>query len=182
MRETNANADFSAVIERNYGRVYNLVLRLVSDPDAAADLTQDVFVRAYQAWGQFRGDSQVYTWLYRIAINLARNFLERRSRERRLQVPESDEDDPISSWEPIDEGLAPDEMLENEELGRLMLRELRGMRPEHREIVVLRDIEGLPYNEIAQILGCSVQAVKSKLFRARSVLRKRLGPYLGWEA
>jgi len=182
VRETNANADFSAVIEQNYARVYNLVLRLVSDRDAAADLTQDVFVRAYQAWEHFRGDSQVYTWLYRIAVNLARNFLERRSRERRLQLPDADEDEPISSREPIDEGLAPDELLENEELGHLMLRELKRMRPEHREIVVLRDIEGLPYNEIAQILGCSVQAVKSKLFRARSVLRKRLGPYLGWEA
>lgn len=94
----------------------------------------------------------------------------------------NEEENSFAAREPADDALGPDEVLENEELGQLLLRELKAMRPEHREIIVLRDIEGLPYTEIARILGCSVQAVKSKLFRARSVLRQRLGPYLGWEA
>ncbi len=181
--EPDDNLEFNAVIDCNYARVYNLLLRLVADRDAAADLTQDVFVRAHQAWGRFRGDSQVYTWLYRIALNLARNYLERRAREHRMQISDvNEEENSFAAREPADDALGPDEVLENEELGQLLLRELKAMRPEHREIIVLRDIEGLPYTEIARILGCSVQAVKSKLFRARSVLRQRLGPYLGWEA
>ena len=181
--EPDDNLEFNAVIDCNYARVYNLLLRLVADRDAAADLTQDVFVRAHQAWGRFRGDSQVYTWLYRIALNLARNYLERRAREHRMQISDvNEEENSFAAREPADDALGPDEVLENEELGQLLLRELKAMRPEHREIIVLRDIEGLPYTEIARIVGCSVQAVKSKLFRARSVLRQRLGPYLGWEA
>jgi RNA polymerase sigma-70 factor (ECF subfamily) len=180
VRERNLDLSFDAVIDQNYARVYNLVLRLVGDRDAAADLTQDVFVRAYQAWGQFRGDSQVYTWLYRIAVNLSRNYLERRARERRLRVPDSNEEEGGPSQEMADERHLPEDLAESDELGRLLVLELSRMRPEHREIVVLRDVEGLPYEEIARILGCSVQAVKSKLFRARSVLRQRLSSYLGW--
>jgi len=182
VRHNKGNGEFAQVIDDNYARVYTLVLRLVSDREAAADLTQDVFVRAYQAWDQFRGDSQVYTWLYRIAVNLARNYLERRARERRVQAVHLDDDAEQVQQEPVETGPSPEQLAESNELGRLLLRELAALRPEHREIIVLRDIEGLPYDEIAQVLGCSVQAVKSKLFRARSVLRKRLGPYMGWQS
>jgi RNA polymerase sigma-70 factor (ECF subfamily) len=174
-------AQFRAIIEENYVRIYNLLLRLVGDREAAADLVQDTFVRAYQAWPFFRGDSQVSTWLYRIAVNLARNYLERRARERRWAAPAGDEVAAPLGQLPDPAG-GPEQALTNEELRRLLYAELARLRPEHREIVVLRDVQGLSYEEIAQILGCSVQAVKSKLFRARSALRRRLAPYLGWEA
>lgn len=183
MRSDDATGNFDAVIDHNYARVYSLVLRLVGDPEAAADLTQDVFVRAFQAWRFFRGDSQVYTWLYRIAVNLSRNYLERRGREQRLHGGNTreheNEDRPVE--EVPDQGRTPEQAIEGAELGQLLAQELMRMRPEHREIIVLRDIEGLSYREIASILGCTVQAVKSKLFRARSALRQRLGPYLGWQ-
>ena len=175
--------EFARVIDDNYERIYNLLVWLVGDREAAADLTQDTFVRAYQAWGHFRGESQVSTWLYRIAVNLARNFIERRSTERRVTTPlepqsEADEGPPV---EIADSGLGPEATVTNRELGNLIARELAALRPEHREIIILRDIEGLSYQEIAKVLGCSVQAVKSKLFRARSAMRKRLAPYMGWE-
>jgi len=178
VRTDRVSPDFRAVVEENYGRVYNLLLRLVGDRDTAADLTQDTFVRACQAWRFFRGDCQVYTWLFRIAVNLARNYLERRGRERRqLEVGGGDD------WlEVPDFASAPEGEVETQELGNLLARELAALRPDQREIVVLRDVQGLSYEEIAEVLGCSVSAVKSKLFRARSVLRTRLGKYMGWEA
>ncbi len=174
-------AEFDRIIDDNYERIYNLLVWLVGDREAAADLTQDTFVRAYQAWAHFRGESQVSTWLYRIAVNLARNYLERRSTERRVTVALDSQDEDAAPLELPDPGLGPEATVTNEELGNLIARELARLRPEHREIIVLRDIEGLSYQQIARVLGCSLQAVKSKLFRARSAMRKRLAPYLGWE-
>ena len=173
--------EFARVIDDNYSRIYNLLVWLVGDREAAADLTQDTFVRAYQAWPHFRGESQVSTWLYRIAVNLAHNYIERRATERRVTAPMETPDEDAAPVDIPDPGLGPEQTVTNEELGNLIARELAALRPEHREIIVLRDIEGLSYQEIARVLGCSVQAVKSKLFRARSAMRKRLAPYLGWE-
>ncbi|MCX7597406.1 MAG: sigma-70 family RNA polymerase sigma factor [Armatimonadetes bacterium] len=177
MATEKGSPDFRNVVDENYARVYNLLLRLVGDRDAAADLTQDTFVRACQAWSLFRGDCQVYTWLFRIAVNLARNYLDRQCRERRREPrgPEEEADVP-------DLASAPDGEVETRELGSLLVRELAALRPDQREIIVLRDVQGLSYEEIGEVLGCSVAAVKSKLFRARSVLRKRLSDYMGWEA
>ncbi|MBC7287749.1 MAG: sigma-70 family RNA polymerase sigma factor [Armatimonadetes bacterium] len=176
--------DFARVIDENYASIYGLLVWLVGDREAAADLTQDTFVRAYQAWRHFRGESQVSTWLYRIAVNLGRNFLERQSHQRRLMVSldAPEDEDEARPLELPDTAPGPDGAVTNEELGSLIARELARLRPEQREIIVLRDIQGLSYQEIARILGCSVQAVKSKLFRARSVMRRRLAPYMGWDA
>jgi RNA polymerase sigma-70 factor (ECF subfamily) len=169
---------FRAVIDANYARVHNLLLRLVGDREAAADLTQDTFVRAYQAWEFFRGDSQVYTWLFRIAVNLARNHLEKQGRERRQVEPELSRAEEM----PARRFSRPDEVVQRGEMAGMLAEELLALREDQREIIVLRDVQDLTYEEIAQVLGCSVSAVKSKLFRARSALRRRLGPYLGWEA
>lgn len=177
MSTERGSPDFRTVVDENYGRVYNLLLRLVGDRDAAADLTQDTFVRACQAWSFFRGDCQVYTWLFRIAVNLARNYVEREGRERRRQPGAPDEEADVR-----DPALTPDGEVETRELGTLLAQELAALRADQREIIVLRDVQGLSYEEIAEVLGCSVAAVKSKLFRARSVLRKRLSDYMGWEA
>lgn len=178
MPNSEKEAGFRTVIDGNYARVHNLLLRLVGERDAAADLTQDTFVRAYQAWEYFRGDSQVYTWLFRIAVNLARNYLEKQGRERK----HVDEDLGQAEEMPGRRTSRPEEVLEHGEMTGLLAAELMALREDQREIIVLRDVQDLSYEEIAQVLGCSVSAVKSKLFRARSVLRRRLGPYLGWEA
>ncbi len=176
------NARFDEVIERYYRRIYALVYRMVGDSEAAADLTQDTFVRAWQAWALFRGDSQVYTWLYRIAVNLTRNYFERRARERRTFAPElcsgEQPDEAQCPPEPPDDRFDPERWVENRQLGQLVAEAVLQLRPEQRVIIVLRDFEGLSYEEIAKILGCSVQAVKSRLFRARAALRKILRPAL----
>jgi RNA polymerase sigma-70 factor (ECF subfamily) len=174
--------DFQMVVEDNYQRVYNVIFRMIEDREEAEDLTQDTFVNAYRAFGTFRHESQIYTWLYRIAVNLTKNRLDRRKRRRQSEGPsldapvELDEDElsrQVEDWR-----LAPGRVAENTELEVVLARQVTQLRPEYKEVVILRDYEDLSYEEIALVLGCSIQAVKSRLFRARSVLRKTLSEYL----
>ncbi len=183
MSEQRSSAEFHKVIEDNYQRVYSVIYRMLENPEEAEDLTQDTFVNAYRAWDDFRGESQVYTWLYRIALNLTRNRLEVIGRRRQShgysldQLIEDDREEHrprhIKDW-----SWAPERLLESNELGELIARYVGELRDDYKEVVILRDYEGLSYEEIAQVLGCSLAAVKSRLFRARSVLREQLQDYL----
>jgi len=177
------SAEFDRVISENYQRVYGVIYRLLDDHQEAEDLTQDTFVNAYRAWEDFRGESQVYTWLYRIAVNLTKNRLEQSRRRRHFhsysldQPVESDEGEQrerqIQDW-----SQAPEELIANAEIGQLIAKYVTQLRHDYKEVIILRDYEGLSYEEIGEVLGCSLQAVKSRLFRARSTLREKLQPYL----
>lgn len=183
MTDGGRRPEFAEIIAANYQRVYNVILRLIDDREEAADLTQDTFVNACRAYDSFRHEAQVYTWLYRIAVNLTKNRLERRGRQRNvegvsidapLEMAEQDE-----LFRQIEDFRAePDRLVLNEELKTFLLEQVSRLRPDYKEVIVLRDYQGLSYEEIAEVLGCSVQAVKSRLFRARSVLRDRLSKYL----
>lgn len=175
--------DFSDIIAANYQRVYNVILRMVDDREEAADLTQDTFVNACRAYDNFRHESQVYTWLYRIAVNLTKNRLERRGRQRQIEAGSVDA--PLEGAEQEElfrqiEDLRgdPDRLAANKELKTFLAEQVGRLRLDYREVIVLRDYQGLSYEEIAEVAGCSVQAVKSRLFRARTLLRERLGRYL----
>lgn len=175
--------DFAEIIAANYQRVYNVILRLVDDREEAADLTQDTFVNACRAYDSFRHESAVYTWLYRIAINLTKNRLERRGRQRLIEGVSVDAPLEMGPQEELFRQLEdcrsePDRVAGNQELKAFLASQVGRLRRDYREVIVLRDYQGLSYDEIAQVLGCSVQAVKSRLFRARSVLRDRLSRYL----
>lgn len=174
--------DFQRIVEENYQRVYSVIFRMIEDREEAEDLTQDTFVNAYRAFDSFRHESQVYTWLYRIAVNLTKNRLDRRRRRRNSEGPSLDEpvtmEDDELSRQVEDFRRAPDRSAENAELERILSEEVTRLRPEYKEVVILRDYEGLSYEQIARVVGCSVQAVKSRLFRARSVLRRALAEYL----
>ncbi|NSW55811.1 MAG: sigma-70 family RNA polymerase sigma factor [Armatimonadetes bacterium] len=174
--------DFARIVEQNYQRVYSVIFRMIEDREEAEDLTQDTFVNAYRAFDSFRHESQVYTWLYRIAVNLTKNRLDRRRRRRNSEGPSLDEpvamEDDELSRQVEDFRRAPDRSAENAELERILSEEVIRLRPEYKEVVILRDYEGLSYEQIARVVGCSVQAVKSRLFRARSVLRRALAEYL----
>jgi RNA polymerase sigma-70 factor (ECF subfamily) len=173
--------EFRALIAQYHAKVYNLVHRYLGDPDEAEDVTQDTFVCAYRAWAGFRGDSAVYTWLYRIAVNLSKNRLKHLRRRRAAetvsldQPPESDEgaEREIHDW-----SLSPEKALENRELGLFLAAQVTRLPPDFREVVILRDYQNLSYQEIAEVVGCSVKAVKSRLFRARTILRDKLRRYL----
>ncbi len=183
MSAEHSAAEFHNVIEENYQRVYGVIYRLLDDSQEAEDLAQDTFVNAYRAWEDFRGESQVYTWLYRIAVNLTKNRLERIGRRRQfhgysLDEPVEDDEGDQRQRHIEDWSHAPEELSEQTELGELIAQYVRGLRTDYKEVIILRDYEGLSYEEIAQIVGCSLQAVKSRLFRARSLLREKLQDYL----
>ncbi len=169
---------FSQVTAENYERIFNVIYRLINNEDEAADLTQDTFVAAYRAYDRFRHEASVYTWLYRIAVNLTKNRFEKQQRvdsreSYSLDAPLELDSDEVSR-EVEDWDLSPDRVAQNRQLRSVLMAEVALLKFEYREVVVLRDLEGLRYREIARVLGCSVEAVKSRLFRARSVLRKRL--------
>jgi RNA polymerase sigma-70 factor, ECF subfamily len=176
-------SDLAELITANYQRVYNVIYRLIDDREEAADLTQDTFVNACRAYASFRHESQVYTWLYRIAINLTKNRLERRGRQQALEGISTDAPLDLAEEEEVfrqieDSRMEPERAARNSELRRVLVEAVSRLRPDYKEVVVLRDYQGLTYEEMAEVLGCSVQAVKSRLFRARSVLRDRLARYL----
>lgn len=175
---------FEEVVERYYDNIFNLAMRLFgSDREEALDLTQEVFIHAYQAYDHFRGESQVFTWLYRITVNLWKNRIKQLQREREHrweilpdELDEEEEDAEPFEWE--DTRLSPERLLEQKELAEAIQKAIDELPEEQRIALVLCDLEGLSYKEIAQVLGCSVEAVKSRLFRARSTLRKKLRPFL----
>ncbi len=173
-----ARPPFTEVVRENYERIYSVIYRLVNNGDEAADLTQDTFVAACRAYDGFRGEASAYTWLYRIAVNLTKNRFEKKQRVESREAYSLDEpldyDNDEIHRQVEDWTLAPDRVAENDQLRAIVLQEVADLKYDYREIVVLRDLEGLSYSEIAEILGCSVEAVKSRLFRARTVLRERL--------
>ncbi len=182
--ETAKNAEFEQIVERYHGKVFQLVFRYTGDYEEACDLTQDTFVRAFNAWNEFRGDSQVYTWLYRIALNLCHNQqkrIVRRNRMERWSLDTSPDDDFEGGRGPIevaDERPLPLARIEGDEM-RHRLREALAQLPEnYRVVIVLRDIEGLTYDEIARVTDSTLEAIKSRLFRARQTLRRILEPYM----
>jgi len=163
-------------------KIFNLVYRLVGDYEDATDLTADTFVCALRSYDRFRGDAHPYTWLYRIALNLCKNyFRQQRHRSRvhafSLDAPASPNEE-AAPREVEDYSQRLQQRVEAKELERQVQKCLLSLRPEFRELIVLRDLQGLSYLQIGRILGCSEKAVKSRLFRARSQLRAALAPFL----
>ncbi len=158
--------------------IFNLAYRMVNQHEEAGDLTQEVFVKAYRAIRKFKGDSRFSTWLYALAINTCRS---RRQRLRRIGFFEAvsldqrgDPEDGPTSREPADAGERPDEVAQKHETRDIVERAVAALPEEFREVMVMRDIQGLSYEEIARATGCSEGTVKSRLWRARSRVRDEL--------
>lgn len=173
---------FDQLFQAYEEKIFNLIYRLVGDYEDAADLTSDTFVRALRSYHRFRGDARPYTWLYRIALNLCKNYFrqqQHRSRVHSFSLDSKIEQDGESLPREIeDSGQRPDARAESAELQAQVARCILSLRPDFRTLVVLRDVQGLSYQEIGRIVGCSEKAVKSRLFRARAQLREALNPYL----
>ena len=173
---------FEEIVTRYHGKVFQLVYRYTNDYEASCDLTQDTFVRAYGAWNEFRGDSQIYTWLYRIAINLCHNHqkkMRRRNQAERYWIDAPNENgEGGEGFQIADERPLPGQLVESGEV-RVRLREVLAELPDnYRTVIVLRDIEGLSYEEIARITDSTLEAIKSRLFRARNTIRRLMEPYI----
>lgn len=161
--------DFEQLVTAYEKNVYNLALRMVGDPDDAADITQETFIKAYRALGSFRGDSKFSSWIYRIASNMCLDFL--RSRSRRAQVPLSFEnEDAEGEIELPDMSQNPEKVLMKKLSMEAVRRGMEKLPPKQRQILVLRELCGLSYAELAQTLSVEEGTVKSRIFRARKRL------------
>jgi RNA polymerase sigma-70 factor (ECF subfamily) len=168
-------AAFEELVSRREAEVYRLARRMLGDEEDALEATQDAFLRAYRALPRFRGDAAFRTWLFGIAINVCRSRLASRdTRNRRRTIP-LDAGDPgdgdAALVLPAAPGPDPERAAHGAELGKALERALAGLSPEHREILLLREMQGLEYEELAATLACAVGTVKSRLARARGALR-----------
>lgn len=172
-------AAFEKLVNERSGEIYGLLYRLTENVEEARDLTQETFLRAFQSIGQFRGDSDLRTWIYRIAINQARNrwrWWRRRHRDSTVSIDATDTpgNAAIVAQLSADIGSNPEHGAIAHERERALKKALNGLRRVYREAVVLRDIEGFAYEEIAVALDISVGTVKSRLARGRQELRRKL--------
>ena len=167
---------YEVLIQRFEQPVYNLVSRLVDDPADAADVCQEVFLKVFRKVGGFRSESSLKTWIYRIAVNEARNqrrwFLRHRGKEIGLEPAESNAQGP-QDWL-SDPGRSPYQTAVDEETHALIESALNKVSPNYRAAVVLREVEGLSYEEISEVLEVSLGTVKSRILRGRESLRKHL--------
>ncbi len=163
---------FEELVTRYEKRVYAVALRSSGSPEDAADITQEVFLKAWRSMENFRGDSGFSTWLFRITMNMCVDHARHKQTQPQTQPlvhGEAEEERPIPDTAPT-----PEEHLENSELGRELAAALDEVSDEHRRIVLLRDVSGMSYTEIAEVLEISEGTVKSRLSRARIALRKIL--------
>ncbi|HEU5237638.1 MAG TPA: sigma-70 family RNA polymerase sigma factor [Pyrinomonadaceae bacterium] len=172
-------AAYERLVAEHSGDVYALLFRLTSDAEEARDLTQETFLRAFQSINRFRGDASLKTWIYRIAINQARNrwrWWRRRRRDVTVSLDATDDhkERPLSATLAIDNSLSPEQETLARERESQLREALLGLRSSFREAVVLRDVEGFSYEEIAATLQISIGTVKSRIARGRLELRRQL--------
>lgn len=171
-------AAFGVIVQRHQDRLYNTVYRLVGSADDARDLVQDTFVKAFENLGSFRGGSSLYTWLFRIAVNTSLSH-RRKRKWVQLGAPADDEGEANPEAAIVDPASCnPADSLVTAETEAMVQEAISSLDDEHRTVVVLRDIQHCDYHEIAEILEVPTGTVKSRLHRARLMLRERLKPLL----
>ena len=166
---------FEALVTENEKRIYNLCRRLTGHQEDAAELTQEAILNAWRGLGRFQGESSFSTWLYRLATNACIDFLRKEKRRQSLSMTVSlDDEEEARQVELPDERYAPEGALERAEARRAVAEGLERLTLEHRQVLVMREIHGLSYAEIGQVLGLEEGTVKSRIARARGALRKVL--------
>jgi RNA polymerase sigma-70 factor (ECF subfamily) len=162
---------FEMLVRRHEKTIFNLVYRMLGDYDEAAEVSQEVFLSAYRAIGQFRGDANFSTWLYRIALN--HTSTRRKTLIRRQQRNVAIEDtEPVRDLQP-----GPAETMEKKEIRERVQRALNSLEPDDATVILLRDLQDIPYEEVARLLEIPVGTVKSRLHRARQALKSQLASY-----
>jgi len=171
---------FELLVAKYQRKIFRLLSRLIRDAAEIEDVAQEAFIKAYRALPNFRGESAFYTWLYRIAINTAKNYLVAQGR----RAPTSTETE-IDEAENFDEGdqlrdvNTPDSMLLSKQVGEAVNRAIERLPEDLRTAIVLRELEGMSYDEIATAMNCPVGTVRSRIFRAREAVAAELRPLLG---
>ncbi len=177
-------AAFEELVRRYQGKAYGIAVGMLHDSEAASDVVQDAFLKAYRHLGRFQGGSSFYTWFYRIVVNLSIDHIRRRKRSARIEYDDGIARPELGEQKGTD--LAPRYMDSNpakayqrRRLAQEIARCVDALSPKHRAVIVLREYEGLSYNEIAEVLGIAKGTVMSRLFHARKRLQEMLGEYLG---
>ncbi len=178
----NPHPDFDLLVTQYRKKIFNVIYRFLGDYEEAVDLTQETFISAFRHYDRFRGDAKVFTWLYQIARNLCINRVRQRERQRSLRIEsldqprESDEDEGMTR-EIADLSQAPHTLLERKELQQRLKAAIDALPPDYKEVVLLREYHNLSYNEIVEATGLTLENVKTRLSRARAMLRRKLEPY-----
>jgi RNA polymerase sigma-70 factor (ECF subfamily) len=169
---------FDLLVVKYQHKILNLIMRYVKDPSEAMDVAQEAFIKAYRAVPGFRGDSAFYTWLYRIAINTAKNHLvavRRRPMNFDFDLLDSESFEPFAALRDVD---SPEHLALTDEIGEVINKAIKDLPEELRTAILLREIEGMSYEEIAETMECPVGTVRSRIFRAREAIDKKIRPLM----
>jgi RNA polymerase sigma-70 factor (ECF subfamily) len=170
---------FGLLVEKYERKLARLVSRLVRDPGEVEDVTQEAFVKAYRALPSFRGESAFYTWLYRIGVNTAKNYLVAVGRRAPTSTEvEAQEAEALDGGELLRDINTPESVLLSKEIAGTVNGAIEALPEELRSAIQLRELEGMSYEEIAKLMDCPVGTVRSRIFRAREAIAERLRPLL----
>lgn len=175
VQKGNKNA-FNLLVIRHQNKVMNIVARYVKNSGDVADVTQEAFIKAYRALPNFRGESAFYTWLYRIAVNSAKNYLTSQSRKPPASDVDASEADYYDGSDALKENNSPERALLSDELQQKLFATIEALPEDLRSAITLRELEGLSYEEIASVMDCPVGTVRSRIFRAREAIDKVILP------
>ena len=171
---------FELLVEKYQRKLARLLSRFIRDPAEVEDVTQEAFIKAYRALPAFRGDSAFYTWLYRIGINTAKNYLMAMGRRAPTSTEvEAEEAEGFEEGEHLRDINTPESVLLSNEIAETVNSTIEQLPEELRTAIQLREIEGMSYEDIAQVMNCPIGTVRSRIFRAREAIAERLRPLLG---
>ena len=171
-------AAFDLLVQKYQHKVINLVGRFVSDKSECQDIAQDAFIKSFRAINSFRGDSQFYTWLYRIAANTAKNYLASRARKSPGYTVDFEDAEHFEGESGLKEYATPENLLLTDEIKATVFGAIEKLPEDLKSAITLREIDGLSYEEIAEVMDCPIGTVRSRIFRARDVIDKELRPLL----
>ncbi|MBF8451623.1 RNA polymerase sigma factor RpoE [Aeromonas dhakensis] len=169
---------FNLLVKKYQHKVVNLVARYVNNPGDVPDVAQEAFIKAFRALPTFRGESAFYTWLYRIAVNTAKNYLTSQGRRPPSSDVEAEEAEYYGGGEALQEVATPENLTLTDEIKRTVFSAIEALPEDLRTAITLRELEGLSYEEIAEIMDCPVGTVRSRIFRAREAIDKKLQPLI----
>ncbi|HEY5716023.1 MAG TPA: RNA polymerase sigma factor RpoE [Psychromonas sp.] len=169
---------FTLLVRKYQNRVANILTRYVRNTGDIADVTQEVFIKVYNSLPSFRGDSAFYTWLYRITVNTAKNYLTSQSRRPPVSDIDAMEAEGFDGSDALREADSPEGVLRSQEIKKVILTTIEQLPAELKSAITFRELEGMSYEEIAIIEDCPIGTVRSRIFRAREMIDKHLKPLL----
>lgn len=170
---------FELLLRKYQHKVTQLIMRYVRDMDEALDLTQETFIKAWKALPAFRGEAAFYTWLYRIGVNTAKNYLSTAHHQARMVDLDADETDQYADTPGLVTSETPESLLSGTQLHGVLKSALSELPEDLRSAITLREFEGLTYEEIAEVMDCPIGTVRSRIFRAREAIDKHLQAFMG---